>query len=170
MDQQHEADEALQKALAQISDKTQQYEREVSHRASTELKVAQLKNQLDYQRRDLQDKYAKEIETLRENWKIERDTLLIMIQRDCNTAFEHHRRGGTPQQRHQQQYSHEESPHSVDHEFFSVVSEGKLTVDTTVPSKDYILDHPVHTNLVSPAYSEIDEVLRETENLIQSIM
>jgi regulator of replication initiation timing len=169
MRQQDQADQALQKALAKISNLTQQYEREVSHRAGMELKNAQLKNQLDDQKKDLQERYAKELQARKTEWEFERDTLLTMIQRDCNTAFENHRHA-TPSH-HSTPHSHQESsPKDVNFDFDPPRSETKLSVDTATESDERTFWAQTSTNLVSPAYSEIDEVLRETEALIRSIV
>ena len=171
MQQQEAAEKALQKALGKISGLTHQCEREVSHRAGMELQYAQLKHQLEDQRRELQEKYAIELQAQKKEWDFERETLLTMIQRDCNTAFENHRRT-TPSSNHSSS-ALPESPRGVDFDFLPTSSsEPTLTVETGAKSAStfWMKTSSSDVNVISPMmYSEIDEVLRETEELIRSI-
>lgn len=161
MRNQEAADDSLQAALSKISNITQQYEREVNKRASLEMSINQLHHERDQERDQMQSRHAEEISKRRAEWETERETLLTLIQRECNSAFEQHRR--------RQPYISSpprSSPNGVDTAQF-LSSGRKLTVQT---SNDAAFETPVSTNLISPAYSDIDDVLRETEDLIQSIM
>jgi hypothetical protein len=159
MRNQESAEDSLQAALSKISNITQQYEREVNKRSSLEMSINQFHHERDQERDQMQSRHAAEVAKRRAEWETERDTLLTLIQRDCNSAFDHHRRqpyiSSPPRS----------SPKGVDINFVS--SGKKLTMQT---SHDAGFDAPGSTNLVSPAYSDIDDVLRETEDLIQSIM
>jgi 6-pyruvoyl-tetrahydropterin synthase len=172
MQQQEATEQALQKALGKISGLTHQYEREVSHRAGMELNYAQLKHQLEEQRRELQDKYANDLQTQKKEWEFERDTLLTMIQRECNTAFEKNQRRTVPIPNHSS-HALQESPKGVDYDFQPSSSvDPTLRVDTGTKSDStfWRRTSPSEANVISPMmYSEIDEVLRETEELIRSI-
>jgi hypothetical protein len=162
MRNQEAADDSLQAALSKISNITQQYEREANKRASLEMSINQLNHERDHERDHMQSRHTEEIAKRRADWETERDTLLTLIQRDCNSAFEEHRR-----QPHVSSSPRRSSPKGVDTNNF-VSSGKKLTVQT---SHGAGFETPGSTtNLVSPAYSDIDDVLRETEDLIQSIM
>ena len=171
MRNQETADESMHAALTKISNITQQYEREVSKRASLEMSINHMNHERDQERDQLQARHSEDLAKRRAEWEMERDTLLTLIQRDCNSAFEQHWR----QQPYTTSSPLRSSPKGVDattattQHFFS--SGQNLTVQTTSPETaagDF--ETPVSANLVSPSYSDIDDVLRETEDLIQSIM
>lgn len=119
---------------------------------------------MEQERDRLRAQHAADLDAKRKEWEVERDTLLTIIQKDCNMAFEQHRRQRqnpslTPKYTNQSR----DSPIAVDVELYQS-KKSPLTIDTSLePSFGN------GANLVSPAYSEIDNVLRETEDLIQSI-
>jgi len=185
--QQETSDQALRKALGKITKITQQYEREVHHRAGMELKCAELRHQLEEQHKELLKKHAQELEATKKEWEMERDTLVTIIQRDCSTAIDTHRRSSIPNTLGTRKSSLPESPTGVEFDFLTE-EQPILTVDTTTgttSSVESLLLKPSSGGggssssrsngrsrskiVVSPIYSEIDEVLRETEDLIRSI-
>lgn len=164
MRNQERMDESLQAAVSKIAQTTQQYEREASRRASLETTIQKLSREMEEERDRLRTRQAEELETKRREWEVERDTLLTIIQKDCNLAFEQHRRQRqSPSRTPKYSSPARESPIAVDVELYP--SKKPLTIDTTLEPS-----YGNGVNLISPAYSEIDDVLRETEDLIQSIM
>lgn len=165
MRNQEATDESLQVALSKISNITQQYEREASRRASLEFNIKQLNLDMEQERERLQSSHMEDLEKKRREWELERDTLLTIIQKDCNLAFEQHWRQPNHSSRTPKYTSpsHTSSAPTINTDFFP--SKQPLTIDTTLEP-----DFESGANLVSPAYSDIDDVLRETEDLIQSIL
>jgi DNA anti-recombination protein RmuC len=162
MRSQEAADESLEAALTKTATSKHHCEREVARREALERSVDQLNCEFEQEKTQLQARYAEDLEKRRSAWEMERDTLLTVIQKDCNSAFEQRRssfsRSSPPR-------PPRPSPTSVnDSEYFS-----KLTVETTSHS-DAASSSRASPSLISPAYSDIDSVLRETEDLIQSIM
>jgi hypothetical protein len=153
---QEEADDSLCAALSKVASTTQQCEREVARRETLERSLDQLNHQLDHEKQQLLARHAEELANRRAEWEMERDTLLTVIQKDCHASFERHR-------------SSTSSPTAVaeDFKYFS-----KLTVDTGRPDVSPSRMSPSRQtpSLFSPAFSDIDSVLRETEDLIESIM
>jgi hypothetical protein len=154
------ADESIRAALSKVTSTTQQCEREVTRREALERSVDELNHRTEQDKKQLLARHGEEREKRRMEWEMERDTLLTVIQTDCNSAFERRRSNiarPSPSR---------PSPTTVDSDFFS-----KMTVDTSRPEPSPSRIVPAWTpSLISPAYSDIDSVLRETEDLIQSIM
>lgn len=151
---QEAADESICAAKSKVTSTTQQCEFEVARRESLERSLKQLNRQAEQEKKELIIRHEEELEKRRMNWEMEKETMLTVIQSDCNSAFDH-RRGNIARQ------SPSRSPTTVDSEYFS-----KMTVDTSRSEPS-----PARSaTMISPAYSDIDSVLRETEDLIQSIM
>lgn len=149
---QEDADEALRLALNKASAASHEYEREG---------FDMLNAKLEKEKKKLKEQYESQQEKLRLQWEEERDTLLAVIQKDCNLAFENHRKrsnnaggGGPPRLR-------SNTLESVD----SFKSFPAMTVNVGRLSEEVSMTKP----LISPS-SDIDSVLNETEALIQSIM
>ncbi len=161
---QESTDESLQAALSKISNISQQYEREANRRASLELSIKQLNHDVEQERERIRSRYLEDLEKRRREWVMERDTLLTIIQKDCNMAFEQHWRQPQHSSRTPKYMSPSRpSPTAVDEDFFP--SKQPLTIDTASEPT-----FGTGANLISPVYSDIDDVLRETETLIQSMM
>ena len=169
MRQQESADESLQKAFSKISSITQQYDREVNRRASLEMSIHQLNHYMEQERQEMESRHVEELAKRRDEWEMERDTLLTVIQNDCHSAFEEHWRSRSVGSPHHAPTPSRPSSKGVQEEIHYSSGKKKLTVDT---HRDVDLGSSSQSgfNVVSPAYSDIDNVLRETEDLIQSIM
>ena len=151
---QEDADEALRIALNKASAASHEYEREG---------FDMLNAKLEKEKQKLKEQYESQQEKLRRQWEEERDTLLAVIQKDCNLAFENHRirsnnsgsgGGGPPRLR-------SNTIESGD----SFKSFPTMTVNVGRLSEEVSMTKP----LISPS-SDIASVLNETEALIQSIM
>jgi hypothetical protein len=163
---QEDADEALQSALVKVTEASQEYEKEAARRASTQRALESLKSQSDNDKQKLQERYEGELEKYRLQWEEERETLLSVIQDDCNSAFESRRRnyGGT---RPTTSTSQRLSPTSTLGSSFPPT----LTVNTGRQDRhsSALLSPSESAQLISPGHSDIESVLKETEDLIQSI-
>lgn len=180
---QEAADESLRAALSKVASTTQQFEREAIRREKLERTVDKVNQQADRERKELQARHLEELEKRKAGWEMERDTLLTMIQKDCNSTFERHKKRPTTTGTKKKvepiplSTSTEYGPTSImddDNDYFSTA---RLSVDTGHNVDDDPLEGFISStknkkspSLISPAYSDIDSVLRETEDLIQSIM
>lgn len=193
-----DSDEALQEALSRLAGVTQQCERETARRLGAEKSVEKLHRQVEAERKESLARHAEEIEKRRHDWEAERETMLVVLQKDCNTAFDHRRRnwgmGNTPtntphtaapSSRHHQ--PPRPSPLSMNSVFFpeikstvesgaglptSATSAGRATFVAPSPSR---LSSPSDgaggpLSMISQSYSDMDSVLRETEELVQSML
>lgn len=155
------ADESFAAAMTKMATTMQQYERETARRDAMEKQVKQLNHQLEDDRNRLKNRHAAELERRRTEWEEERSTLLEIIQKECNSVFERKRMGWS-----------KAGPPSVagGAEFFSEL----LTVDTDIdaPSQGRKDASRFSTSpsMISPTFSDIDSVLRQTEELVDSIM
>ena len=137
----------------------QQLEREAAKREALEIEVKQLGEQMEDDKRRLQSRHTAELERRRTEWEDERNTLLTIIQNECNSAFDRRR----------EKWATKSSPTSVDTQFFPA----QLNVDTELDeqqSAGRIHGAKTVASVISPAYSDFDSVLRETEEFIQSLM
>eukprot|EP00980_Cylindrotheca_fusiformis_P017908 scaffold5682_cov140-Cylindrotheca_fusiformis.AAC.19 len=162
---QEDADEALRAALVKVAEASQEYEKEASLRVSAQKALDSLNQQLDSEKQNLQEHYESELEKYRLQWEDERETLLSMIQKECNTAFDSHRRGSNGGARATHSASQRLSPTSTLHSFFPP------TLTVNVGRQGRVSSPSESAQLISPSHSsDIESVLKETENLIQSIM
>lgn len=188
---QEAADDNLRSALSKLATASQNSERESASRKSLERSIEQLRTQHDYDKRQLQARYTQDIDNRRHEWNEERETLLAMIQKDCNSAIERHRyskkstavtqknglpTGKPPSSPFRATRLKSTTPISKINE-----DDFYLTVETALSgsagggsssSEASQLESPSprsRSNRVSPVYSDIDTVLRETEDLIESI-
>lgn len=163
---QETSDESLQAALNKIATVTQHCEREINRRASVEESLQKLQLEMEEERKDLQARHTQEIAKRREEWEGERDTLLTMIQQDCNSAFDQQRRLPTARSMTPGRWSPPPTARSSSTAGSTPQFFGAPTVDIaqTQQPKD------PGTPIVSPTFSTIDDVLKETEDLIQSIL
>lgn len=165
MRSQEDSEESMHAALSKIANITHQYEREVSRRGVLELSMQQLNKDIEDQRYQLQARHSEELKRRRADWEAERDKLLTVVQKGCNSAFDQQRRshstgdfwlqiGSTPVQ------------------YKSQAAGSELLSELAVETPGVIDENPDQETvpLISPAYSDIDEVLRETEELIESMM
>jgi hypothetical protein len=159
--QTEEADESFRAAMTKMATTMQQYERETARRDAMEKQVKQLNQQLEDDKNHLKNRHAAELERRRAEWEEQRSTLLEIIQKECNSVFERKRMGWS-----------KSSPTSVagGEDFFSEL----LTVDTNMdepsPGQKYASRVSTSPSMISPAFSDIDSVLRQTEELVESIM
>ena len=203
---QESTDESLRSALSKLATASQQTERELASRKSLERSMEELTTQLEHDKRQLQARYAQELEKRRHEWSQERETLLALIQKDCNSAIERHRK---PSSKHASSTSATKtskagklslspSPFRATNRFKSAASNDDdddfyLTVQTALSGGSSSNNSPgggsseesesarlvlegssspsprTKSVRVSPVYSDIDTVLRETEDLIESI-
>jgi hypothetical protein len=163
---QEDADEALRSALVKVAEASQEYEKEATRRASAQRALESLNSQSDNEKQKLQERYEGELEKYRLQWEEERETLLSVVQNDCNSAFES-RRGKYGGTRPTTSASQRLSPTSTLQSFFPPT----LTVDVGRQGRpsSSLLSPSESAQLISPAHSDIESVLKETEDLIQSI-
>jgi hypothetical protein len=155
--------------MAKIATTMQQCERETARRVAMEKTVKNLNGQLDFEKKHLITRHATELQKLRDEWEEERNTLLSIIQKECNSVFD---RKMSSLARHIPRPS--TTPIATATATSAFFSES-LTVDTdTYPvsssprRKSYASRSPP---LISPlSLSDFGQFLRETEELVQSIM
>lgn len=164
---QEDADEALRAALVKVAEASQEYEKEASRRALTQKALDSLSNQLEREKQELREQYEAEFEKFRLQWEEERETLLSIVQKDCNSAFDSHRRSYAGA-RTTSSASQRLSPTSTLQSFFPPT----LTVNVGRGGRpaSSLLSPSESAQLISPAHSDIESVLKETEDLIQSIL
>jgi chromosome segregation ATPase len=155
------ADESFSAVMTKMATTMQQYERETARRDAMEKQVKQLNQQLEDDKNRLKNRHAAELERLRAEWEEERSTLLKMTQEECNSVFERKRMG----------WSKSNSTSVAGGAgFFSE----RLTVDTNTdapsPGRKYASRVSTSPSTISPTFSDIESVLRQTEELVESIM
>jgi hypothetical protein len=173
---QEASDDSLRAALSKLASTSQQNERELASRKSLERSMEQLQTQLEHEKRQLQARYSQDLEKRRHEWETERETLLALIQKDCSSAVERHRRGRISSTKSSKTPSQLASPfratkqpnnNNNNNDDFFLTVETELGADSSPSS--HLSPSPRSTTVISPVYSDIDTVLRETEDLIQSI-
>jgi hypothetical protein len=196
---QEESDESLQEALSRVASTTQDYEREATRRQALERSMEDLRRQLEVDKKELQKRHAEEMERKRLDWESEKDTMLVVLQKDCNSVFDNRRRSwtlrgnGVPTPRSTGSPQYHPPPLSGQHQHQpprpsplsmspSIFFPEKTTLDTGGTRGTYIASSPSRQSppsdtgrggppsLISQSYSDIDSVLRETEELVQSIL
>ena len=172
MEAKEDADESLKAALSKAASTSQQFDMEVVRREALERSMDLLKEQVEQEKKDWVFRYKEDLEKRRMEWEFERDTLLTMIQKDCNAAFESRKSiNSAPRSsparpsplRAGLKASAEKDTGYLSH----------LTVETGVlgPPSTIRMSPARSATVISPsAFSDIDSVLRETEDLIQSIL
>lgn len=196
---QEELDESLQEALSRVARVTQDYERESLRRAMLEKNMQELQQQIQVEKKEWQSRYAEELERRQHDWESERDTIMVTLQKDVNSAFDSKRRnwkgthtpratgspryygqGVPPLSTQQPNQPPRPSPLSMNSAIFF---QEKSTVDSPSPRAAYIVPSPTRQSphsetgggggppsMISQSYSDIDSVLRETEELVQSVL
>jgi hypothetical protein len=164
--------------------------------------VEDLHRQMQVEKKDWQSRHADELEKLRANWDTEKETMVLVLQKECNGVFDNRKRNwtrntsstprsmaGTPHYYHQAPSSGQHqpprpSPLSINSPVFfpdktpvdvlpSTTSAGRATYIAPSPSRN---SSPSETggggppSMISQTYSDIDSVLRETEELVQSVL
>mmetsp|Transcript_53408 Transcript_53408/g.129956 ORF Transcript_53408/g.129956 Transcript_53408/m.129956 type:complete len:690 (-) Transcript_53408:57-2126(-) len=218
---QEDSQESIQDAISRSNTTSQQYERESARRLSAEKALEDLQHQTEADKKELQARHADELEKRRQEWDAERDTMISVLQKDCNTVFDSRRStltsgGRTPSPRqHPHPYPPSSSHHyqqarptpvSVNSVFFSpsndspfpsrmpnvtsttsANSAGAANMGTHEQSRSssYFAPSPSEggggvvgvglvgggsPSMVSQTYSDLDSILRETEELVQSVM
>ena len=144
----------------QVTRAQQQYQQEAQQRATLQVSLERLKEDHSRSVDDLKKQHRQEIAKLDSEWQEQREELLEMIQRDCNAAFEQHYRklpsAPTPSRR--------QSPLRPS----SMPARPAQRIFAPSPLQRRSMEHDV-AQLISPAYSDMDTVLRETEEMIQSL-
>jgi hypothetical protein len=218
---QEEMDESLQEALSRVARVTKDYQRESHQRKVLEKNLQDLQQQTQVEKKEWQSRHVEELERRRQDWESERETIMVTLQKDVNTAFDARRRNNNTSPRsngttgtspsffyphgagsqfsstqHQQPHHHppRPSPLSINSQIF--FSE-KSTVGMPSPRAAYIAPSPTRPHssssspppssssppppfqtgvvigpptMISQSYSDIDSVLRETEELVQSVL
>ena len=191
--------------MEKVTSLSTQYERESAKRLAVERSLERQEEQWELDRQMAQQRYEQELDRKRVEWELEKDSLLAVVQKDCNSAFEQH------QSTRRDYYASNSSPFSTRTAtsnlttFFetphsnassssrrrsrgtarkvSDASEAmmsssakekapvKLTIDTSAMPKSNVKSPPLTApTVISPAFSEFDNILRETEDLVQSIL
>lgn len=159
MRKQEDTEESLRVALSKVVTATQQYERETIRREDLERTVDQLTNRIEEEKKELGARHREELEKQRVEWEMERDTVLTGIQKDCNLAFDG-RKNSIPLHS-----LDRTSPKGVDWDFSE-----ELAVETKTPQKSPSTVSTFRTPSFVTRYTDFDSVLRETEDLVESIM
>ena len=121
-------------------------------------------------KQQLRDHHKEQVEALKQGWDDEKAMLLDVIQRDCNQIFEKQRSSAAGTK------ARQVSPRSVFD--FEVPEVGKLSSSTgaeathnSKPSSPSPVKELNPGNKLEPSsYSKIEEELRETEALVQSLL
>lgn len=207
---QEESDESLQEALSRAARLTQDCNRESNRRMALETKVDELQEQMQIEKREWQTRCTEEMERRRQDWEAERETMIVGLQKDVNTAFDSRRRNGvghgrngasTPVHASSNSPRHGHPPLSSQQpqqpprpSLLSVNSAmffSEKAVNTVSPTFGGGGDRPTYTaslpsrsrqsspsegrlegspSLISQSFSDIDSALRETEELVHSIL
>lgn len=174
---QEDSDEALQVALGKVAEASKEYEKEAARRESTQKTLDQIKKQAAVEKRMVSEKYEQELQKHRVQWEQERETLLTVIQKDCNNAFESHRKGlrmnnSLDKSLNKSLESQRRSPTSILHNFFpptiSVDADDRSYVRSVTGSVKSHTGH--HVQVISPSESDLESDLKYTEDLIAGIL
>jgi hypothetical protein len=173
---QEDADEALRAALVKVSQASQEYERELQRRESLQHKLNKAHREHSQEKDQWTRQYQQELLEKQHQWQTERDALVQELQNDCNTAFENRKReppqntGNKAYASRVRQQVRPSSPTFTIESFFP----RELTVNTATAEASGTSrlspDSQTSAQLISPAHSDIESVLKETEDLISSIL
>ena len=148
------SDESLAVAISKVNNGKHRIEREIAKREQLQEALSQLKEQLVSEKNQLVQEHTEEVQALKKSWEDEKKMLLDVIQRDCNQVIEKRRK----------------SPRTVSSDFSSLSPSSAAATSSPVfrssPVKELNSEH----KLESSSYSKIDEELRETEALVQSLL
>ncbi|CAJ1942560.1 unnamed protein product [Cylindrotheca closterium] len=169
---QEDSDEALQVALGKVSEASKEYEKEAARREGAQKTLDQLRKKLTTEKRMVAEKYEKELQQHRVQWEQERETLLAVVQKDCNNAFETHRKGFTVNKSlNKSLESQRRSPTSTLHTFFpptiSVDADDGSYVRSVTGSVRSLTGH---VQVISPSESDLESDLKYTEDLIAGLL
>jgi hypothetical protein len=179
-----------------MATKVQQFERESARRDSLEKEVQFLKHQLDEDREDLRRRHEVELDRRLAQWQDERNELLTIIQKECNQVFDRRRHQpmsgwnshgtglvGLLSTTSTRNSSLKTSPTSVatDNKEFFPDTGASLKIDTSLAngisarrqpstSRSKAAESSLTQDFVPTTFSDIDSVLRETEELVASLM
>jgi hypothetical protein len=153
--------------MTKIATTMQQCERETARREAMEKTVKNLNEQLDFDKKHLITRHATELQKRQAEWEEERNTLLSIIQKECNSVFD--RKMSSLARQTARPSATPIATATATSAFFSE----SLTVDTDAypvsssPTRKSSRSPP----LISPlSHSDFGHFLRETEELVQSIM
>ena len=147
------SDESLAVATSKLTTGKHRLEREVAKREQLQEVLNQLEEQIVSEKQQLENEHREEVEALKKSWDAEKAVLLDVIQRDCNQVFEKQRSSGG--------IVRVVSPRSVDLTLSPRAAKQNPCPETNL--------NPGH-RLEASSYSKIDEELRETEALVQSLL
>jgi len=173
---QEDSDEALKVALGKVAEASKEYEKEAARRETSQKTLDQLKKKLAMEQRLVAEKYEQEMQKHRVQWEQERETLLTVIQKDCNNAFESRRKGFSANKSPNKSLnksleSQRISPTSTLHTFFP------QTVSVDADDRSYIRSvggsvrsATGHVQVISPSESDLESDLKYTEDLIAGLL
>jgi hypothetical protein len=148
--------------MTKVTSLKQRLERETTKREKLQEELTQLEEAYASEKKRLTDEHISETQSLKRKWAEEKAILLDVIQRDCNLVFEQNRNT-----------SHT-SPKSVVYGFPSLEKQYDASVQVESPTNQSQRqnEEPISTYTlgVSPRYSDIEQELRETEALVQTIL
>jgi len=159
---------SLSAAMSKLTATKHKLEREFAKREQIQATIHRLENQMVSEKEKLSSVHQQEVKELRSKWEAEKDVLLVTIQRECNTVFDEKRK------RPLSVTDKAGSPRSVDYDFSktdtNIMLAGDLCGEDLLVETDSIAEE-VKTERKSAVYSfKVDEELRETEALVQSLL
>lgn len=169
---QEDSDEALQVALGKVAEASKEYEKEAARREAAQKTLEQLKKKLASEKRLVADKYEEEFKKHQIRWEQERETLLTVVQKDCNNAFETHRKGFTAGKSLNKSLESQRttSPTSTLHTFFPPAVSVDADERSYIRSDMGSVRSGHHAPLISPSESDLESDLKYTEDLIAGIL
>ena len=174
---QEDSDEALQVALGKVAEASKEYEKEAARRENAQKTLDQLKKKLTSEKRLMTEQYERELQKHRTQWEQERETLLTVVQKDCNNAFESRRKGfqvngfqaNKSMNKSLESSSQRHSPVSTMHTFFPPPA-----VSVDADDRSYIRSVAGsltgRVQIISPTESDLESDLKYTEDLIAGIL
>lgn len=148
--------------MTKVTSLKQRLERETTKREKLQEELKQLEETYASEKQRLTDEHMSETQSLKRKWAEEKAILLDVIQRDCNLVFEQNR------------HTSHTSPKSVVCGFPSLEKQFDPTVQMESPTNRSQRQNEEQISTyslgISPRYSDIEQELRETEALVQTIL
>lgn len=158
--------------MSKLAEIIQQHERETARRYALERTNRQITEKFESEKQSLAKRHSAELQRCRTEWEEERNTLLAVIQEECNSLFESKRSSFARQPSPRSDASHELLPGQglvVDTSRNNDNGEGE---EVEASNQQRRIDSTRSTStapVISPTFSDMDSVLRETEQLIEGL-
>ena len=166
------SESSLRSAMSKLAEIIQQHEREMARRHALERSNKQMAEKFETDKKNLSKRHLDEIQRCRSQWEEERNTLLSALSQECASLFASKRSS----------LARQPSPRS-DASREARAGRG-LVIDTSRKDdsedaedgtafqqqrSDSARSSGSNAPVISPTFSDIDSVLRETEELIEGL-